>query len=46
LIPKCKNSRKKKKETGMAKSRPAGQTKGQEGNTQAVETVAVILGRV
>jgi len=37
--------RKRKQETGMSGSEPAGQTKEQEGTAQAVEAGTGILGR-
>jgi len=38
--------RQRRKETGVAEMRPAGQTKEQEGTAQAVEAGTSILGRV
>jgi len=47
----CKSSqflgvREATQETGLAESRPASQTKGQERNAQAVETGTVVLVRI
>jgi len=44
--PRCKKISKGRQETGMAESRPAGQTKGQEGTAQALEAGTGMLGRV
>jgi len=45
-VPRCEKSAKGREETRTAESRPAGQTKEQEGTARAVEAKTGILGRL